>query len=73
MSARSTATLGPETLDKRELLKAPAPFRGGDFLVESGACHRMAKPVDINQLFWLMRVWTHDRRHGKAYRAGAAV
>ena len=62
MSARSTATLATETLDKRELLK-----------VESGASNCIAKPVDLDQLFPPMRVWTHDRRHRKASRASAAL
>jgi CheY-like chemotaxis protein len=34
--------------------------------IESGASDYIAKPVDLDQLFSLMRVWTHDRRHKKA-------
>jgi ActR/RegA family two-component response regulator len=49
-------------LDKREILK-----------VESGASAYLAKPVDIDQLFPPMRVWTDDRRHRKASLASAAV
>jgi DNA-binding response OmpR family regulator len=41
--------------------------------LESGASDYIAKPVDLDQLFSLMRVWTHDRRHKKASRAGMAV
>ena len=31
--------------------------------IESGASDYIAKPVDLDQLFALMRVWLHDRRH----------
>jgi DNA-binding response OmpR family regulator len=62
MSARSTATLASETLDKRELLK-----------VESGGSDYLAKPVDLDELFPPMRVWTDDRRHRTASRASAAI
>ncbi len=41
--------------------------------IESGASDYIAKPVDLDQLFSLMRVWTHDRRHKKAWRAGMVV
>ena len=40
--------------------------------IESGASDYIAKPVDLDQLFSLMRVWTHERRQ-KAYGAGIAV
>jgi CheY-like chemotaxis protein len=39
--------------------------------IESGASDYIAKPVDLDQLFSLMRVWTHDRRHKRA--AGASI
>ena len=41
--------------------------------IESGASDYIAKPVDLDQLFSLMRVWTHDRRHKKASGAGTLV
>ena len=41
--------------------------------IESGASDYIAKPVDLDQLFSLMRVWTHDRRHKKASGAGITV
>jgi hypothetical protein len=41
--------------------------------IESGASDCMAKRVDLDQFFSLMRVWTHDRRHRKALRASMAV
>ena len=41
--------------------------------IESGASDYIAKPVDLEQLFSLMRVWTHDRRHKKTFGAGMAV
>ncbi len=41
--------------------------------IESGASDYIAKPVDLDQLFSLMRVWTHDRRHKRASRAGMVV
>jgi len=40
--------------------------------IESGASDYIAKPVDLDQLFSLMRVWTHERRQ-KASSAGIAV
>jgi hypothetical protein len=40
--------------------------------IESGASDYIAKPVDLDQLFSLMRVWIYDRRH-KAVGAQAAV
>ncbi len=39
MSARSTATLAPESLDKRELLKVLMAFRRGDFSARMSANH----------------------------------
>jgi hypothetical protein len=62
MSARSTATLAPETLDQREVLE-----------VESGAFGYLAQSVDLDQLFSPMRVWSHDFHHRKASRASEAV
>jgi HAMP domain-containing protein/signal transduction histidine kinase/CheY-like chemotaxis protein len=41
--------------------------------IESGASDYIAKPVDLDQLFSLMRVWTHDRRQRKATGASMAV
>ncbi|MGA7238715.1 MAG: HAMP domain-containing protein [Bryobacteraceae bacterium] len=41
--------------------------------IESGASDYIAKPVDLDQLFSLMRVWTHDRRHKKASSTGVTV
>ena len=41
--------------------------------IESGASDYIAKPVDLDQLFSLMRVWTHDRRHKRASHAGMVV
>jgi signal transduction histidine kinase/DNA-binding response OmpR family regulator/HAMP domain-containing protein len=41
--------------------------------IESGASDYIAKPVDLDQLFSLMRVWTHDRRRSKVSGAGMAV
>jgi len=38
--------------------------------IESGASDYIAKPVDLDQLFSLMRVWLHERRM-KAAEAGA--
>jgi hypothetical protein len=40
--------------------------------IESGASDYIAKPVDLDQLFSLMRVWVHDRRQ-KAAGARTAV
>src|ERR1700685_903648 len=37
MSARSTATMAPDALDKRELLKVLMAFRRGDFSVRMSA------------------------------------
>jgi hypothetical protein len=39
MSARSTATLAPDALDKRELLKVLMAFRRGDFSVRMSVSH----------------------------------
>jgi HAMP domain-containing protein/signal transduction histidine kinase/DNA-binding response OmpR family regulator len=41
--------------------------------IESGATDYIAKPVDMDQLFSLMRVWTHDRRQQRAAGAGLPV
>ncbi|HXS94162.1 MAG TPA: HAMP domain-containing protein [Candidatus Limnocylindrales bacterium] len=38
--------------------------------IESGASDYIAKPVDLDQLFSLMRVWTHERRQKVASKAG---
>ncbi len=40
--------------------------------IDSGASDYIAKPVDLDQLFSLMRVWVHDRRQ-KAAGARTAV
>jgi CheY-like chemotaxis protein len=40
--------------------------------IESGASDYIAKPVDLDQLFSLMRIWLQERRM-KAAEAGAAV
>jgi CheY-like chemotaxis protein len=40
--------------------------------IDSGASDYIAKPVDLDQLFSLMRVWVHDRRQ-KATGARTAV
>ncbi|HUK15051.1 MAG TPA: HAMP domain-containing protein [Bryobacteraceae bacterium] len=40
--------------------------------IESGASDYIAKPVDLDQLFSLMRVWLHERRM-RAAEASAAV
>jgi CheY-like chemotaxis protein len=40
--------------------------------IESGASDYIAKPVDLDQLFSLMRVWLHERRM-KTAEAGASV
>jgi len=41
--------------------------------IESGASDYIAKPVDLDQLFSLMRVWTLERRQKAASGAGLTV
>ncbi|MBI3721080.1 MAG: response regulator, partial [Fimbriimonas ginsengisoli] len=38
--------------------------------IESGATDYIPKPVDLDQLFSLMRVWLHDRRADASGAAG---
>jgi HAMP domain-containing protein/signal transduction histidine kinase/DNA-binding response OmpR family regulator len=64
-----------EALRELPIIAVTAKAMKGDRekCLESGASDYIAKPVDLDQLFSLMRVWTHDRRHMKASRAGMAL
>ena len=71
MSARSTATLAPETLDQREPLKALMAFHRGDFPVRADGDRW--KWIDFGAPGCMTKTVGLDQRHGKASRAGAAV
>jgi signal transduction histidine kinase/CheY-like chemotaxis protein/HAMP domain-containing protein len=64
-----------EALRELPIIAVTAKAMKGDRekCIDSGASDYIAKPVDLDQLFSLMRVWTHDRRHKKATGASMAV
>jgi CheY-like chemotaxis protein len=63
-----------ESLRSLPIIAVTAKAMKGDRekCIDSGASDYIAKPVDLDQLFSLMRVWVHDRRQ-KAAGARTAV
>jgi CheY-like chemotaxis protein len=63
-----------ESLRNLPIIAVTAKAMKGDRekCIDSGASDYIAKPVDLDQLFSLMRVWMHERRQ-KASGAGITV